>query len=107
MVILGAGGTYKITNCTLANVNNIYANHQNPSLIITDGWDRGDPELLRAEIGRLQRNCYRLIWLNPLLGSPGYRPESQGLAVALPHVDDFAPLHDLASLRKLGRLLAH
>lgn len=75
--------------------------------VLSDGWDTGEPSVLDAALSRLARRSRRLIWLNPLLGSPGYRPESQGLAVALPHVDDFAPLHDLASLRKLGRLLAH
>jgi uncharacterized protein with von Willebrand factor type A (vWA) domain len=75
-------------------------------MIISDGWDRGDPELLRREIGRLQRSCYRLIWLNPLLGSPGYQPLTQGIQAALPYVDDFLPVHNLASLEDLGKQLS-
>lgn len=71
-------------------------------LLISDGWDRGDPELLRAEIGRLQRSCYRLIWLNPLLGSARYEPLTRGMQAALPHIDDFLPVHNLASLEDLA-----
>ena len=58
-------------------------------LLITDGWDRGDPEMLRHEIARLQHSCYRLIWLNPLLGSDVYEPLTRGAQALLPFVDDF------------------
>ncbi|MBV9789816.1 MAG: VWA domain-containing protein [Chloroflexi bacterium] len=75
-------------------------------LLISDGWDRGDPELLGHEIARLQRTSYRLIWLNPLLGMPGYQPLTRGLQAALPHVDDFLPVHNLQSLEQLGAKLA-
>ncbi|HEY0735687.1 MAG TPA: VWA domain-containing protein [Herpetosiphonaceae bacterium] len=75
-------------------------------LLISDGWDRGDPELLGREIARLQRTSYRLIWLNPLLGMPGYQPLTRGLQAALPHVDDFLPVHNLQSLEQLGAKLA-
>lgn len=74
-------------------------------LLITDGWDRGEPDLLRAEIARLQRNCYRLIWLNPLLGSPVYEPLTRGAQAMLPYIDDFLPVHNLASLESLARQL--
>lgn len=74
-------------------------------LLISDGWDRGDPELLRREIGRLQRSCQRLIWLNPLLGSPRYEPLTRGMQAALPHIDDFLPAHNLASLEELAQHL--
>lgn len=74
-------------------------------VIISDGWDRGDPALLRAEMERLQRASYRLLWLNPLLGSVSYRPLTQGIQAALPYVDDFLPVHNLASLEALARLL--
>ena len=80
-------------------------------LLISDGWDRGDPHRLRAEIGRLQRSCHRLVWLNPLLGSPDYVPLTRGMQAALPFIDDFLPVHNLASLealaRHLNRLPAH
>jgi len=75
-------------------------------LLISDGWDRGDPTLLRREMDRLQRSCHRLIWLNPLLGSPGYEPLTLGMQAALPFVDDFLPVHNLISLEQLGARLA-
>jgi uncharacterized protein len=71
-------------------------------LIISDGWDRGDVELLKREIARLKRNCYRLIWLNPLLGAPDYEPLTRGIQAALPHIHDFLPVHNLASLEDLA-----
>ncbi len=74
-------------------------------LLISDGWDRGEPERLRTEIARLQRSCQRLIWLNPLLGSPDYVPLTRGMQAALPHIDDFLPVHNLASLEALARHL--
>lgn len=74
-------------------------------MIISDGWDRGDPRLLAHEMERLQRASYRLIWLNPLLGSANYEPLTQGLVAALPYVDDFLPVHNLASLEALAILL--
>ncbi|MDE2691384.1 MAG: VWA domain-containing protein [Acidobacteriota bacterium] len=75
-------------------------------LIISDGWDRGDVDLLGKEMERLHRSCHRLIWLNPLLGSPDYQPLTRGIVAALPHIDDFLPVHNLASLEQLGDLLA-
>ncbi len=75
-------------------------------LIISDGWDRGDIALLGKEMERLHRSCHRLIWLNPLLGSPRYEPLTRGIVAALPHIDDFLPVHNLASLEQLGDLLA-
>lgn len=75
-------------------------------LIISDGWDRGDPELLKHEMARLKRNCHRLIWLNPLLGAPDYEPLTRGIRAALPHIDDFLPVHNLASLEDLANRLA-
>ena len=74
-------------------------------LLISDGWDRGEPDRLRTEIARLQRSCQRLIWLNPLLGSPDYVPLTRGMQAALPSIDDFLPVHNLASLEALARHL--
>jgi uncharacterized protein with von Willebrand factor type A (vWA) domain len=74
-------------------------------VIISDGWDRGDIDLLAREMARLQRSAYRLIWLNPLLGSAGYRPQTVGMQAALPFVDDFLPAHNLKSLMQLATLL--
>lgn len=75
-------------------------------LLISDGWDRGDPALLGDEVARLQRTTHRLIWLSPLLGMPGYQPLTRGLQAALPNVDDFLPVHNLRSLEELGAKLA-
>jgi len=75
-------------------------------LIISDGWDRGDPQLLAQEMARLQRSCYRLIWLNPLLGSPRYEPLTRGMQAALPYIDDFMPIHNFASLEALAKHLS-
>ena len=74
-------------------------------VMISDGWDRGDPALLSSEMARLQRSCRRLIWLNPLLGAPGYQPLTQGIRAALPYVDAFLPVHNLKSLEALSRIL--
>ncbi|MEO7133724.1 MAG: VWA domain-containing protein [Vicinamibacterales bacterium] len=71
-------------------------------IVISDGWDRGDPALLRNEIARLQRSCHRLIWLNPLIGSADYAPLTRGLQAALPHVDDFLPVRTLRDVRDLA-----
>jgi uncharacterized protein len=75
-------------------------------LIISDGWDRGDVDLLKREMARLKRNCHRLIWLNPLLGAPDYEPLTRGIQAALPHINDFLPVHNLASLEDLAQRLA-
>jgi hypothetical protein len=75
-------------------------------VIISDGWDRGDPALLGRELARLQRSCRRLIWLNPLLGAPGYQPLTQGMRAALPFVDHFLPIHNLRSMEALADLLS-
>jgi uncharacterized protein len=74
-------------------------------VVISDGWDRGDPDLLGHEMARLQRSCRRLIWLNPLLGAPGYQPLTQGIRAALPFIDHFLPVHNLQSLEVLAELL--
>jgi uncharacterized protein with von Willebrand factor type A (vWA) domain len=71
-------------------------------LLISDGWDRGDPIVLRDQIKRLQRSCHRLVWLNPLIGSTGYAPLTRGLQAALPYVDDFLPARTLTNLAELA-----
>jgi uncharacterized protein with von Willebrand factor type A (vWA) domain len=73
--------------------------------IISDGWDRGDGDLLGAEMERLQRTAFRLIWLNPLMGGRDYQPLTRGMVTALRYVDHLLPAHDLASLQALARLL--
>jgi uncharacterized protein with von Willebrand factor type A (vWA) domain len=77
--------------------------HQGPVvLLISDGWDRGEPAVLREQIARLQRSCHRLIWLNPLIGTTDYAPLTRGLQAALPFVDDFLPARTLGDLGDLA-----
>jgi uncharacterized protein with von Willebrand factor type A (vWA) domain len=72
------------------------------ALLISDGWDRGDPVELGQQIARLQRSCHRLIWLNPLIGTADYAPLTRGLQAALPFVDDFLPVRTLTNLAQLA-----
>ena len=74
-------------------------------ILISDGWDRGDVEVLRHSMEMLHRQAYRLIWLNPLLGSDGYQPICRGIRTALPYVDYFLPAHNLESLAELTKIL--
>jgi len=72
------------------------------AIVLSDGWDTGEPEILANEMLALKRLAGRLIWLNPLLGNPSYEPLTRGMAAALPLVDHFAAAHNLASLRDLA-----
>jgi len=74
-------------------------------LILSDGWDTGEPARVAGVMQRLQRRARRVIWLNPLLGSPGYQPLAAGMQAALPYIDVFAPGHDFESLRAMIRYL--
>lgn len=75
-------------------------------ILISDGWDRGEPELLDVEMKRIKRKARRVIWMNPLLASPEYRPLCQGMRTALPYVDHFLPASTLQGLKKMGDILA-
>lgn len=74
-------------------------------VIVSDGWDRGEPAVLRTELARVRRSCRRLIWLNPLLGSAAYEPLTRGMQTALRYVDDFLPVHNLESVDALAEHL--
>ena len=74
-------------------------------VILSDGWDLGEPELLDRELARLRRCAYRLVWLNPLKASPGYEPLVRGMAAALPHTDAFLAGNTLASLERLAAIM--
>jgi uncharacterized protein len=74
-------------------------------IVMSDGWDRGDVELLEREMRTLRHKCYRVIWLNPLLGSPHYQPLCQGIKTVLPYCDYFLPVHNLESLIRLAKTL--
>ena len=71
-------------------------------ILLSDGWDTGDPAVLATELLRIKRRAGRVIWLNPLLGNPSYEPLTRGMAAALPLVDHFAAAHNLAALRDLA-----
>ena len=101
-----SGGT-RIGACVAA-FNTDYAplvDRRTVVVILSDGWDTGDPVILGDALELLRKRCRRLIWLNPLLGSEGYEPLTQGMQAALPHLSAFAPAHNLNSLRALERLL--
>jgi uncharacterized protein with von Willebrand factor type A (vWA) domain len=75
-------------------------------VICSDGWDRGDPEVVASEMARLHRVARRVIWVNPLKASPGYAPLARGMAAALPFVDLFVEGHSVASLEELARIVS-
>ena len=74
-------------------------------ILVSDGWDRGDPAMLKDAMEALQLHSRVIIWLNPLLAGPGYEPTCQGARVILPWVDYFLPFHDLASLEHVCRVI--
>ena len=75
-------------------------------LLVSDGWERGDPALLAREMATLRRSCHRLLWIDPLAARPGFEPSTVGLRAALPHVDELVPAASVASLEELaGRLV--
>jgi uncharacterized protein with von Willebrand factor type A (vWA) domain len=74
-------------------------------VVLSDGWDRGDPALLATEMARLRRSAHRVIWLNPLKAAPDYEPLARGMAAALPHTDHFLAGNSLRSLAQLAELL--
>ena len=74
-------------------------------VLLSDGWDRGDPDDLAEQMARLHRVAYKVVWVNPLKASPGYQPLARGMAAALPHVDEFVEGHSLASLEQLAEVL--
>jgi uncharacterized protein with von Willebrand factor type A (vWA) domain len=95
---------------SLATFNRSYAasvlDRRSVVIIVSDGYDTGPPEQLAAELAALRRRARRLVWLNPMLGWQDYEPVARGMAAALPHVDLFAPAHNLESLAALEPYLA-
>ena len=75
-------------------------------VILSDGWDRGDPAVLAEQMERLQRVVHSLIWVNPLKVTPGYAPLARGMAAALPYVDHFVEGHSLAAMEELAAVIA-
>jgi uncharacterized protein len=74
-------------------------------VLLSDGWDRGDPDVLAAEMARLRRCAHRVLWLNPLAADPRYEPLTRGMQAALPHVDHLLPGNSIASLEALASLM--
>ena len=74
-------------------------------VLLSDGWDRGDPELLAAEMARLRRSAHRVVWLNPLAADPRYEPLTRGMRAAMPHVDRLLPGNSIRSLEALAELM--
>lgn len=74
-------------------------------IVLSDGWDTGEPQVLAAELSAIRGHVKKIIWLNPLLGMEGYEPITRGMSAALPHIDVFAPAHNLESLLQLERHL--
>jgi uncharacterized protein with von Willebrand factor type A (vWA) domain len=74
-------------------------------VILSDGWDRGEPELLDAEMARLRRSAHRLVWLNPLAAHPDFEPLTRGMRAAVPHTDELLAGNSLASLEELATIL--
>jgi uncharacterized protein with von Willebrand factor type A (vWA) domain len=74
-------------------------------VILSDGWDRGDPELLDVEMARLRRSAHRMVWLNPLAAHPDFEPLTRGMRAAIPHTDELLAGNSLASLEELATLL--
>jgi uncharacterized protein with von Willebrand factor type A (vWA) domain len=105
----GIGGGTRIGE-SLATFNRWHArrviNSRTAVIIVSDGYDTGEPERLGEEMRRLRRRCRRIIWLNPLIGWRDYSPQARGMQAALPHVDLFAPAHNLQSLAALEPYLA-
>jgi hypothetical protein len=75
-------------------------------VVLSDGWDRGDPDLLSEQMERLHRVTHRLIWVNPLKVTPGYAPLARGMAAALPHLDAFVEGHSVAAMEELCRVIS-
>jgi len=95
---------------SLAEFNSVYGRRALSRgavvVIVSDGWERDDPDLIGREMAKLARASYAVVWVNPLKGNPEYQPLARGMRTALPFVDRFLPGHNLRSLEELGAVLA-
>jgi uncharacterized protein with von Willebrand factor type A (vWA) domain len=105
-VVDWSGGTR--IGASIATLNRVHGRRLGRGsviVVLSDGWDRGDPGLLATEMSRLRRSAHRVIWLNPLKAAPDYEPLARGMAAALPHTDHFLAGNSLRSLAQLAELL--
>jgi len=104
-----SGGT-RLGQC-LKTFNDLYGSGMAAGsavvILFSDGWDRGDPAILEGEMKRLKRRARRILWMNPLGGTPGYKPLTRGMLAALPYIDEFLPAGNLQDLKKLGEILTN
>jgi uncharacterized protein with von Willebrand factor type A (vWA) domain len=101
-----AGGTR--IGAALAELNRVHGRRLGRGsvvVILSDGWDRGEPEQLAVEMERLRRSAHRLVWLNPLAAHPGYEPLTRGMRAAVPHTDELLAGNTLMSLEQLADVL--
>jgi len=101
-----AGGTR--IGAALAELNRVHGRRVGRGaviVILSDGWDRGDPEVLEIEMARLRRSAHRLVWLNPLAAHPEFEPLTRGMRAAVPHTDELLAGNSLASLEQLAVIL--
>ena len=107
-VISDWGGGTRIGHC-LKLFNETFGNRQLSNkdivMIFSDGWDRGEIDLLDHQMAFLQRKAYKIIWLNPLMGTRDYEPICRGMSAALPYVDYFLPMGNLEDLRSISQTL--
>jgi len=102
------GGGTRIGHC-LKLFNETFGarqlSHKDIVMIFSDGWDRGETDVLESQMAFLKRKAYKIVWLNPLMGTRNYEPICQGMSAALPYVDYFLPLGNLNDLRSIGKTL--
>jgi uncharacterized protein with von Willebrand factor type A (vWA) domain len=102
------GGGTRIGHC-LKQFNEMYGKRllSNKTIVIifSDGWDRGETEVLETQMINIHNRAYKVIWLNPLMGSREYQPVCRGMSTALPHVDYFMPMGDPKDMRSLIKTL--
>ena len=102
------GGGTRIGHC-LKLFNETFAarqlSYKDIVMIFSDGWDRGETDVLESQMALLKRKAYKIVWLNPLMGTRNYEPICQGMSAALPYVDYFLPVGNLKDLRSIGTTL--
>ena len=87
------------------NFSNQLLDKQTIVLILSDGWDTGETEILKDSMQNIQKKARKIIWLNPLAGNPNYTPTVQGMSAAMPFIDIFASVHNVESLKKIGKFI--